>query len=473
MEISDGIFRQYDVRGIVGKDLNRDVAFRLGLAFCSYLKSVNPGAKRVSVGRDVRLSSDELADGMTQGLTTGGLDVVDIGVCPTPLQYFSLHHLYLDGGVMVTGSHNPPEYNGFKLSCGKETIHGEAIRELREIMKAGEGKGAGECKEGIIETYDIIRAYEEYMLKEFSGLADAGHRRVKVVVDCGNGTAGLVVPGLLKKLGCEVVPLYCEPDGSFPNHHPDPTIVEYIRDLIAKTKEEGADFGVGYDGDADRIGVVDVDGNIIWGDQLMIVLSRELLKRRPGAKVIGDVKCSQLMFDDIKVHGGIPIMWKTGHSLIKQKMRDEKALLAGEFSGHIFIGDRYFGYDDAVYTTLRLIEIIKESGRDVGALLSDVPKMFFTPEIRIDCPEDLKGRVVEGVVRRFVDYRDKGGSPHAIREIDTTDGVRVVFENGWGLVRVSNTQPVIVIRFEAEDEESLKGYRMFIEDELRKVSSKQ
>ena len=465
MFIKNDIFRQYDIRGIVGKDLDGEIACKIGRAFSLHLKDVKPAANKVTVGRDVRLSSKELSDGIIKGILSEGFDVCDIGECPTPLQYFSLYHLDVDGGIMVTGSHNPPEYNGLKLSFGKETIHGEAIQEIRRIIR--NSKAGNTSKKGILTSYKIIPAYREYMLKQFSYLEGTEFRRLKVVIDAGNGTAGLVAPDIISNMGCDLIPLYCEPDGHFPNHHPDPTVLEYIRDLINLTKTSGAHFGVGYDGDADRIGVVDSEGNVIWGDQIMIILSRYLLKDNPGAKIIGDVKCSQTMFDDIKKHGGTPIMWKTGHSLVKQKMRDEKALLAGEFSGHIFIAERYFGYDDAIYTTLRLVEIMKKSGKDIKDLLSDVPRMFFTPEIRVDCAEDKKKKVVEKVVRQFLDYKERGGSPYPIRDINTIDGVRVVFEKGWGLVRVSNTQPVIVMRFEAMDQESLKNYQSFMEREIQ------
>jgi phosphomannomutase/phosphoglucomutase len=473
MEIKDKIFRQYDIRGVVGEDLDGEVAYLIGRAFASFLKEVRPSAAQVSVGRDVRLSSDELAEGVIRGIRASGLDVRDIGVCPTPLQYFSLFHLDLDGGIMVTGSHNPPEYNGLKLSAGKETLYGEAIQRIKKIVKtqAGQDRGRGQEKAGKLSYYEIIPAYRKYMLDEFGPLMSQGSRsrKLKVVIDAGNGTAGLVVPDLLNRLGCEVFPLYCEPDGRFPHHHPDPTVVECIRDLIITTKETGADLGVGYDGDADRIGVVDGGGNVIWGDQLMVILARDILDRSPGAKIIGDVKCSQVMFDDVKARGGEPIMWKTGHSLVKKKMRDENALLAGEFSGHIFIAERYFGYDDAIYTTLRLIEILTRTGKDLGTLLEGIPRMYYTPEIRMDCADDLKGKVVDGVIRRFVDLRENGGSPYPIKDVNTIDGVRVVFEKGWGLVRVSNTQPVIVMRFEATDQESLNNYREFIEAEIEKI----
>jgi phosphomannomutase/phosphoglucomutase len=465
--VNDKIFREYDIRGIVGEDLDRDVAVLLGKAFASFVKTRNPEGTCLSVGRDVRNSSDDLAKGIIEGITSTGMNVYDVGVCPTPVQYFSLFHLDLDGGVMITGSHNPPEYNGFKLSLGKETIHGRDIQRLREIIVNHEW--ATSEREGKAERRNILDAYREYMLDEFSYLKKDTFRELKVVVDAGNGTAGMLVPDILRELRCEVIPLYCEPDGNFPNHHPDPTVPEYIKDLIAETKRAGADAGIGYDGDADRIGVVDSEGAIIWGDQLMIVLSREILRQNPGAGVIGDVKCSQLMFDDIEKHDGRPIMWKTGHSLIKQKMKDEGALIAGEFSGHIFIGDRYFGYDDAIYTTLRLIEIMKTTGKGMKELLSDVPGMCYTPEIRIECPDNRKKGVVGEVVARLREYRENGSSAYRIRDLNTIDGARVLFEKGWVLVRSSNTQPAIVMRAEAEDEESLAAYRTFIEGEIKRA----
>lgn len=465
-ELNQGIFREYDIRGIVGSDLDRGTAVALGRAFGCHVKKMNPSAKRLSVGRDVRLSSEDLAAGIIEGISSTGMDVCDIGVCPTPVQYFSLVHLDLDGGVMVTGSHNPPEYNGFKLSVGRETIHGGDIQALREIIQKQEWVESSQ--KGKVERCDMTTVYKDYMMKRFSYLRAGDYKRLRVVIDAGNGTAGVIVPEILEKMNCEVIRLYCEPDGRFPNHHPDPTVLEYIRDLIAETKRAGADVGIGFDGDADRIGVINDNGGIVWGDQLMIVLSREILRGMPGARIIGDVKCSHLMFDDIGKHGGISIMWKTGHSLIKQKMRDEGAVLAGEFSGHIFIGDDYFGYDDAIYAALRLIEIMKKSGKHVRELLSDIPKMSSTPEIRIDCPDDRKKRVVETLAARFVTYKRYGHSPCRVKDMNTIDGIRVLFEKGWGLLRASNTQPVIVMRAEAEDPESLNVYRTFLEEELKK-----
>lgn len=462
--MNDRIFREYDIRGIVSEDLNRDIARSIGKAFGTVIKRENKDAHHVSIGRDVRQSSSELSAGIMEGITSTGVDIHEIGVCPTPVQYFSLFHLDLDGGIMVTGSHNPPEYNGFKVSVGKETISGGGIQEIKEIILKEEY--ALSDKEGDVHTYDILKPYKDLLIGQFSYLGDSRFRRIKVVVDAGNGTAGAIAPEILENAGCDVVPLYCEPDGTFPNHHPDPTVVEYIQDLILETKNSGADIGIGYDGDADRIGVINSDGEVIWGDQLMIVLSRDLLKRNPQAKVIGDVKCSQLMFDDIEKNGGSPIIWKTGHSLVKQKMKEERALLAGEFSGHIFIADRYFGYDDAIYTTFRLIEIMKNTGKDLKELLSDIPRMFYTPEIRIDCPDERKNDIVRGIVSRFIQYRDRGGAPYIIKELNTIDGVRVMFDKGWGLIRMSNTQPVIVMRVEAEDERTLTNYKTFLETEL-------
>jgi len=465
--LNEKIFREYDIRGLAGRDIDRDVAVSIGRAFASLLIDSNTNAKCVSVGRDVRLSSEELASGIIEGITEAGIYVYNIGICPTPLQYFSIPHLKLDGGIMVTGSHNPPEYNGFKISAGRKTIHGKDIQRLKNIILNGEWSSFD--KKGVVERYDITSAYKNYMLNEFSYLSDSMFRKFKAVIDAGNGTAGIVVPEILSNIGCDVVPLYCEPDGNFPNHHPDPTVVDCIHDLIGEVRNSGADMGVGYDGDADRIGVVDRDGNIVWGDQLMIILSRELLKQNRGAKIIGDVKCSQIMFDDIRRHEGIPIMWKTGHSLIKQKMKDESALLAGEFSGHIFMGDRYFGYDDAIYTTFRLIEIMKNTGKDIKELLSDIPKMHYTPEIRIECPDDRKSDIVRRIVVRFTEYKENGSGRYKIKDLNTIDGIRVKFDNGWGLLRASNTQPIVVMRIEAKDELSLNNYKEFLSKEFQEA----
>jgi phosphomannomutase/phosphoglucomutase len=465
----DTIFREYDIRGVVGRDYDEDFVFALGKAFGSLLREEDSGARQVSVGRDARLSSGSLSDRLIQGIVSTGISVYDIGLCPTPLQYFSLHHLHLDGGIMVTGSHNPPEYNGFKLSVGKETIFGDDIQKMKQRIY-GRLWHENPVK-GMVTHYDILSAYKVFMKQRFSSLSDEKYRRLKIVVDAGNGTAGIIAPEILEFIGCEVIPLYCEPDGRFPNHHPDPTVPEYIRDLIRTTKEQSADFGVGYDGDADRIGIVDTDGTIVWGDQIMIILSREMLRTRPGSIVIGDVKCSQVLFDDIEKHGGIPIMWKTGHSLVKNRMRKENAVLAGEFSGHIFIADDYFGFDDALYATFRLVGIMKISGLGIRELLSDIPRLVYTPEIRIECRDDQKKSIVEKLTGLCKEYARSGNSPLPIKKIYDIDGARVVFEKGWGLVRSSNTQPVIVLRFEAEDEESLNEYQAFLEGALHTVQA--
>jgi phosphomannomutase/phosphoglucomutase len=466
--ISEKIFREYDVRGIVGQDIDSSVAFSLGKAFAVLLKKRNSAARKASVGRDVRLSSGELAAAVIEGMRSEGIDAVDLGVCPTPLQYFSMATHALDGGIMVTGSHNPPEYNGFKISIGRETIHGADIQALKKIILESDWETTSD--KGRVESLDIIDEYEQYMLKEFSYLNSPEFRRIKVVIDAGNGTAGPIAPPILKAIGCDVIELYCEPDGNFPNHHPDPTVIENIQDLLAETKKHGADIGVGYDGDSDRIGVVNKEGDIIWGDQLMIVLGREVLKEYPGAMVIGDVKCSQLLFEDIRKHGGKALMWKTGHSLIKQKMREEKALLAGEFSGHIFIADRYFGFDDALYTTFRLVEIMKKTRNDIGELLSDIPKLYYTPELRLDCADEKKSAVVSRIVERFISYNKNGNAPYKVTGIDTTDGGRILFEKGWGLVRTSNTQPIVVMRVEADSQANVDKYRAFLEKEFKAAS---
>ncbi len=450
--ISGGIFREYDVRGVYGKDLTLEAAELLGKGFGTYAK--RNGVKKITLGRDVRLSSDALHDSIIKGLTDTGVDITDIGVCPTPLLYFSIHHLKMDGGVMITGSHNPPEFNGFKLAIGKETIYGSKIQEVRKIIEEGrfeKGKGA-------VSGYDIVLDYLNYLKNNFGGFRKS-KRPLKIVIDCGNGTAGIAAPKILQELGCNVIELFCDLDGNFPNHHPDPTIPKNLEALIKKVKEAKADFGAAYDGDADRIGVVDEKGEIIWGDKLMIIFSRDILKNKPGATFISEVKSSQTMYDDITKNGGKAIMWKTGHSLIKAKMKEAGAALAGEMSGHIFFADRYLGYDDAIYATCRLAEIAAKSGKKVSELLSDVPQTYSTPEIRIDCADEKKFQIVEKAKERFKkDYK-----------IIDVDGVRILFDDGWGLIRASNTQPVLVLRFEANSEPRLKEIKDFVESELNKI----
>jgi len=446
MKINPQIYREYDIRGMVDKDLTPDIVRRLGQGFGTHMYKL--GRIKLAVGRDGRLSSKAYSETLIQGLISTGCDVVDLGLCPTPVYYFSIFHLDKDGGMMVTGSHNPPEFNGFKVSVGKSTIFGEEIQNLGRLIERGKfitGKGN-------LSDIEIIRPYQDYIKKNIQL-----EKKMKVVIDAGNGTAGVVAGPILRDLGCEVEELYCEVDGRFPNHFPDPTIPANLKDLIDRVKKLRADVGIGYDGDADRIGVVDDRGNIIWGDQLMILFAREILKYKKGATFVAEVKCSQNLFIDIEKHGGKAIMWKTGHSLIKEKMKEEKAVLGGEMSGHIFFADRYFGYDDAIYASCRLIELLSKTDKKLSQLLEDVPKTFITPEIRIDCPDEIKFKVVEKVKE---DLR----KDYTIIDID---GVRVKFNDGWGLVRASNTQPALIIRFEALTEKRLQEIKKLVEDKVQ------
>jgi len=442
------VFREYDVRGIVDKDLNPDFVYDLGRSIGTY--AIRHGVKTMTLGRDCRLSSEEYHDAIRRGINATGVNVIDIGLCATPMLYFSIRHLSTEGGVMVTGSHNPPEFNGFKICIGPDTIFGQDIQELRRIFESGQyisGKGTAHQE-------DVSKAYEDYIFNHIEI-----KRCLNIVVDAGNGVAGLFALPLFKRFGCEVTCLYCEPDGRFPHHFPDPTIPENLKELIAQVKEKKADIGIAYDGDADRIGVITDKGEILWGDELLLLFSRFVLQKNPGAAIIGEVKCSQKLYDDIEKHGGRPIMWKAGHSLIKGKMKEENALLAGEMSGHLFFADRYFGYDDAIYASVRLLEILSMSGQKISEILSDVPSTFTTPEIRVDCPDHIKFQVVEEVKAHFKkDYK-----------IIDIDGVRIPFEDGWGLLRPSNTQPVVVLRFEAATEERLHVIRTMIEEVLNNV----
>ncbi|MCK5511894.1 MAG: phosphomannomutase/phosphoglucomutase [Thermodesulfovibrionia bacterium] len=450
--VNPAIFRQYDIRGIWGKDITEEVAKLIGRAFASYLlKSIGKAKAKVSVGWDARLHSPVIRDNLTRGFNSSGIDVIDLGMCPTPLQYYSLFKLPVDGGVMITGSHNPPEFNGFKLSVGKETLFGDKIQAVKKILEAKDFKSGT----GTLETYPVIDDYVDFLKDKFQSLSG-----IRVVIDAGNGTGGVVAGKILKALGAEVFELYCEPDGRFPNHHPDPVVEKNVVDLIAKVKEVKAHAGIGYDGDADRIGVVDESGEIIWGDRLMIIFSRDILKEHPGAKIIGEVKCSQTLYDDIASHNGVPIMWKTGHSLIKEKLKKENALLAGEMSGHLFFADRYFGYDDAIYASLRLLEIIKKAGEPYStkALLKDAPRMVATPEIRLDCPDEIKFKIVEKAKGAFKEY-----------PAETIDGIRIKFNDGWALIRASNTQPALVLRFEADNENRLAEIKSLVESRLNKI----
>ena len=432
--INPQIFREYDIRGLVDKDLTPDSTERIGKGIGTYIR--RNGGKTLTVGYDMRGSSIPFRDSLIRGLNSTGCDVIDIGLVPTPVAYFSLYHLKPDGGVMITGSHNPPEFNGFKISHGLHSLYGDRIQELRRLINLNEFDfGVGKLSHAnILEDY----------IKDVSSSVNIS-RSVKVVVDGGNGCFGIVGPKLLNRIGANITELYCEPDGDFPNHHPDPTVAKNMVDLIDKVKEEGAELGIGFDGDADRIGIVDEKGNMLWGDQLLMLFARDILKRNPGATVVGEVKCSQNLFKDIEEHGGTAVMSAAGHSLIKKKMQETNALLGGEMSGHVCFADSYYGFDDAIYAACRILQIVASSKVKVSEMLLDVPKTAATPEIRVDCPDDRKFEIVRELTESFSNKYD----------VIDIDGARVNFDKGWALIRASNTQPVIVFRFEANNAERL------------------
>ncbi|MBI2711735.1 MAG: phosphomannomutase/phosphoglucomutase [Bdellovibrio sp.] len=453
------IFREYDIRGIAGRDISAPFAYLVGRACAFKMTQKSPNQKSssrprplFSVGWDCRLTSDEYAEALVKGMIEGGLDVVRLGVCPTPLTYFSVFHLDLDGGIMITGSHNPSDYNGFKICMGKTTIHGAQIQELRVLIEKFNQTLPPAQEKGHVKDYPIIPPYTEHLLKNSKKV-----RKMKIVIDAGNATASTVAPHLFEKMGAEVTPLFCELDGRFPNHHPDPTVPENLTALVKMVKETKADFGLAFDGDSDRLGVVDNLGRILYGDELMVLFSRSILKDIPGATIISEVKSSHRLYNDIADKGGKPIMWKTGQSLIKSKMKETGAVLAGEMSGHLFFADRYFGYDDAIYAATRVYEILSASDSPLSDLLSDLPKTVSTPEIRVDCDEEKKFALVEETKKRLL-------AKHKITDID---GVRVDFGDAWGLVRASNTQPVLVLRFEAPSEARLKEVRSIVESALK------
>lgn len=439
------IFREYDIRGLVDKDLTEETARLIGLSYGTYLRS--KGGRSAVVGRDVRLSSPSLAKALMEGISNAGCDVADAGVVPTPVLYFSILHYGKDGGVMVTGSHNPVEYNGFKLCIGAASMSGGEIGRLKEIIEEGEFTAGS----GKVEMLEPLKDYSDYVAERIRV-----DRKLKVVVDAGNGTAGEVAPEIFRRLGCEVVELYCRPDGSFPNHLPDPTVPELMKDLMEAVKDKQADLGIGFDGDADRIGAVDENGNIVWGDRLLAMYAGEILKKG-NEKIIFDVKCSQALVEFIESAGGTPVMWKTGHSLIKKKMKEEKAPLAGEMSGHMFFADNYYGYDDAIYAGCRLLELLSKTDSSLGGLDAEIPRYISTPEIRVDVDDEIKFSVVEKAAEYF----------RGIHDTIEVDGARILFPEGWGLIRASNTQPVIVMRFEAKTEKALGDIRTAVETRLK------
>ncbi len=436
------IFRAYDIRGIAGKDLTEDIAKNIGKAFGTYVEGGD-----IVVGRDCRLSSPALRDSLIKGLIDSGCNVTDIGMVPTPVLYFAISHYGKDGGIMITGSHNAPEYNGFKLCKGEKTLYGEDIQKLKNMVEAG----AFVTGEGKVTEENVIDDYIKFV-------KDRIHlkKKIAVVIDSGNGTAGEISGKLFEELGCRVTKLNWRPDGNFPSHHPDPTVDEFLKELIRRVKIERADFGIAYDGDADRLGIVDDKGNIVRGDQILMLFARDVLKEN-HAKIIFEVKCSMALAEDIREKGGTPIMYRTGHSFIKKKMREEGALLAGEMSGHFFFADNYYGYDDGIFASARMAELLSKSKEKLSETIANMPEYHSTPEIRVPCPEEKKFEIVEDVKKKFQDKYD----------VVTVDGARVQTRHGWGLVRASNTEPALILRFEAKTEEKLDEIRELILDELR------
>lgn len=433
------IFREYDVRGVYEKDFDLELAKQLGRALVSFVTKRGHKNPLMTVGHDARLSSPAVTKSVVEGMVESGARVLTLGLITTPMSYFSMFNLQAVGGIMVTGSHNPPDYNGFKISFGKTTLFGEEIQELKKIIESNDyvtGSGSS-------EDHDIFPAYIERYRKEFSHLTN-----LPVVLDCGNGAAGIVARRLFEAIGLRPTILFEEPDGRFPNHHPDPTVEENLVELKKQVLKEKARLGLGFDGDCDRIGVLDHNGRFILGDELMVLWARDIIAKNPGAKIIGDVKCSDRLYADIQKHGGQPIMWKTGHSLVKNKIKEEKAPFGGELSGHIFFSDRNYGFDDALYAGLRLMEIVSKTGKDISELLKDLPSAYNTPEIRLDTTEEKKLMIVETLKKYFQSLPDV--------QLNLLDGVRASFNDSWALVRASNTQPVVVVRFEAETPERLE-----------------
>jgi phosphomannomutase/phosphoglucomutase len=449
--INEHIFREYDIRGVVGKDLTEESVYAVARAIGTFYRKHN--ITRAGLGRDARESSPIFRDLMIRGLNETGCDVVDVGMVPTPLLYYTLfaEGFNLDAGVMITGSHNPADNNGFKICLGKSTIYGEQISEIKSYALAKKF-AAGQ---GTSMKRDITQSYFNFVKSNIN----LGPRKLKVVVDAGNGMGGIIGAPLYREMGCEVVELFCEPDSRFPNHHPDPTVIENMQHAIRAVSEHQADLVIAFDGDGDRIGVVDEHGRIIWGDQLMVIFARAILQELPEATFIAEVKCSQTLFDDITKHGGNAVMWKVGHSLIKAAMKEKHAALAGEMSGHIFFAHRYFGYDDAVYAGARLLEILSHTDQPLSSLLADLPPMVNTPEIRFDCPDDKKFDIVRRLTENFK-------QTHKVIDID---GARILFDHGWGLVRSSNTQPVLVMRFEADTDEHLQEIQTTVESKLNEL----
>ena len=438
------VFREYDIRGIAGSDISEELAYRLGKAYAAMLPAGE--SRPVIVGRDVRLSGPLLQSALVRGLTDAGLDVLDIGIVPTPLAYYAVYTLDAAGSVQVTASHNPGDYNGFKMMIGKSSLYGDEIQEIKQLIQqdSPDAESPGSYAQSC-----IIDSYIDFVVNDCP-LAYP----LKVVIDAGNGPSGTIAAPLYRRLGCEVIELYCEPDGNFPNHHPDPTIEANMADLAKTVRREKADLGIAFDGDGDRIGIVDENGEMVWSDMLLLLLSRHLLKEYPGATIISEVKCSQHMYDGITKAGGKPVMWRTGHSPIKAKMKETGALLAGEMSGHMFFADRFFGFDDAAYAGARVMQMLTACEASFADLLTDIPDSVATPELRVECSDARKFDLVQEAVAHF---RAEG------YEIIDIDGMRIQFSDGWALLRASNTQPALVLRFEADTHERLAEMRALIE----------
>ncbi len=444
MSLAREIFREYDIRGVTGKDLTPDVARSVGRAFAAFLDERGVTGP-VVVGRDNRPSGNDLHRELVAGLLESGIDIVDTGVVPTPVAYWAQHNLDVVAGIQITGSHNPPEYNGFKLGVGRKSIYGQDIQHIYDLAVNGKFPSG----EGTLRPEVIIDRYIDDVVQHVGKIS----RPMRIAADAGNGAGALVAPKLFEKLGVQTTCLFCDSDGTFPNHHADPTVPENLADLVDELCNGDYDFGVAFDGDADRIGAVEHTGDIIWGDYLLIIYARDVLRRVPGASIVFDVKCSQALPDAVQKAGGVPVMWKTGHSLVEEKMHELDAPLAGEMSGHMYFAEGWYGFDDALYGAARLIKIIADSGMTLRDLLADLPRYVSTPEIRVDCPDDRKFGIVDDAVKYF---------SARYKTVDV-DGVRIMYPGGWGLIRASNTQPVIVLRFEACTGEQLDAIRGEIE----------
>jgi len=448
--VNPQIFRQYDIRGIVGEDLNNEVLYLIGKAYGTYLR--RKGLKNTVIGGDVRLSTREFMNSAIKGLNEVGIDVINIGIVATPVMYFSIWKLKTDGGLMITASHNPSAYNGIKMNVGLQSVYGEGIQLILNLIQNNDfesGEGS------ITVNTEIDETYKSYIADNIKL-----ERPVKVVVDGGNGMGGPYLPEILKGLGCDVTELYCDPDGSFPNHHPDPTVEKYLVDLSKTVVDIKAEAGLGIDGDGDRIGVVDEKGKMLYGDQILNIIARDFLEKNQGEQIIADVKCSKSLFDDIQKHGGIPVMYKTGHANIKNKMLEDGVKVSGEMSGHVFLKDRYLGFDDAIYVSCRFVEIMSKLNKPVSTYLEDQPVMFNTPELHIESTDESKFDVVAKVRDSFIN------EGHNVNPID---GMRITFDDGWGLCRASNTTPLLVLRFEAETEQRLAEIKELVENRVKSI----